>query len=32
MSDLDPRLRERFTAYRNDVVTQVSGPGPDQAR
>ncbi|MBQ1029210.1 hypothetical protein KBX26_04215 [Micromonospora sp. C97] len=32
MSDLDPRLRERFTAYRNDVVTHVTGPGPDQAR
>ncbi|RAN97966.1 hypothetical protein GAR05_03492 [Micromonospora saelicesensis] len=32
MSDLDPRLRERFTAYRNDVVTKVAGPGPDQAR
>ncbi|WP_433313326.1 hypothetical protein ACQP0U_29420 [Micromonospora sp. CA-269861] len=32
MSDLDPRLRERLTAYRNDVVTQVAGPGPDQAR
>ncbi|MEV1159042.1 hypothetical protein AB0J27_26985 [Micromonospora chokoriensis] len=32
MSDLDARLRERLTAYRNDVVTQVAGPGPDQAR
>ncbi|MFI6066296.1 hypothetical protein ACIA47_13655 [Micromonospora sp. NPDC051227] len=32
MSDLDPRLRERFTAYRNDVVSQAAGPGPDQAR
>ncbi|WP_410821743.1 hypothetical protein [Micromonospora sp. 050-3] len=32
MSDLDPRLRERFTAYRNDVVTRVGGPGPAQAR
>ncbi|NJC16138.1 hypothetical protein F4558_005964 [Micromonospora profundi] len=32
MSDLEPRLRERFTAYRVDVTTQVAGPGPDQAR
>ncbi|MET8372797.1 hypothetical protein ABZU42_24130 [Micromonospora profundi] len=32
MSDLEPRLRERFTAYRADVTTQVVGPGPDLAR
>ncbi|WFE51684.1 hypothetical protein [Micromonospora sp. WMMD1155] len=32
MSDLDARLRERLTAYRNDVVTKAAGPGPDQAR
>lgn len=32
MSDVDPRLRERFAAYRNDVTTRVAGPGPDQAR
>ncbi|MEU5913683.1 hypothetical protein [Micromonospora sp. NPDC047527] len=32
MSDLDPRLRERFTVYRTDVTTRVVGPGPDQAR
>ncbi|MEU4338882.1 hypothetical protein AB0F59_30245 [Micromonospora lupini] len=32
MSDLEPRLRERFTAYRVDVTTRAVGPGPDQAR
>ncbi|MGW0216157.1 hypothetical protein ACWDXH_17380 [Micromonospora chokoriensis] len=32
MSDFDPLLRERLIAYRNDVVTQVAGPGPDHAR
>ncbi|MGW5560382.1 hypothetical protein ACWER9_24545 [Micromonospora sp. NPDC003944] len=32
MDDLDARLRERLTAYRNGVVDQVAGPGPDQAR
>ncbi|MGC5019732.1 hypothetical protein [Micromonospora sp. DT47] len=32
MSDIDPRLRERFAAYRSDVTTRVAGPGPDQAR
>ncbi|MFG3556494.1 hypothetical protein ACGGAQ_19130 [Micromonospora sp. NPDC047557] len=32
MSDLEPRLRERFTAYRTDVTTRVVGPGPDQVR
>ncbi|MCX5067726.1 hypothetical protein OOJ91_17950 [Micromonospora lupini] len=32
MSDLEPRLRERFTAYRADVTTRAVGPGPDQAR
>ncbi|MEU8215696.1 hypothetical protein AB0C47_08010 [Micromonospora taraxaci] len=32
MSDFDPLLRERLTAYRNDVVSRVAGPGPDQAR
>ncbi|MEU7920633.1 hypothetical protein [Micromonospora zamorensis] len=32
MSDLDPLLRERLSAYRNDVVSRVTGPGPDQAR
>ncbi|MEU8423778.1 hypothetical protein AB0C15_23200 [Micromonospora sp. NPDC048835] len=32
MDDLDARLRERLTAYRNGVVTQVAGPGPDRAR
>ncbi|MFD6564611.1 hypothetical protein [Micromonospora profundi] len=32
MSDLEPRLRERFTAYRADITTQVVGPGPDLAR
>ncbi|MET8039922.1 hypothetical protein ABZU25_03530 [Micromonospora sp. NPDC005215] len=32
MSDLDPRLRQRLGAYRNDVISSVAGPGPDQAR
>ncbi|MEU4472159.1 hypothetical protein [Micromonospora sp. NPDC023888] len=32
MSDLDPRLRQRLGAYRNDVISRVAGPGPDQAR
>ncbi|MGC4767816.1 hypothetical protein ACLQ25_02380 [Micromonospora sp. DT44] len=32
MSDLDPRLRERLTAYRADVTARAVGPGPDQAR
>ncbi|MDG4783964.1 hypothetical protein O7614_30365 [Micromonospora sp. WMMD961] len=32
MSDFDPLLRERLSAYRNDVVSRVTGPGPDQAR
>ncbi|MEU8088545.1 hypothetical protein AB0B57_33630 [Micromonospora sp. NPDC049101] len=32
MSDLDPLLRERLGAYRNDVISQVAGPGPDKAR
>ncbi|WP_433127399.1 hypothetical protein ACQPWW_31160 [Micromonospora sp. CA-240977] len=32
MSDLDPRLRQRLGAYRNDVISHVAGPGPDQAR
>ncbi|MEW1590304.1 hypothetical protein AB0283_33200 [Micromonospora vinacea] len=32
MSDIDPRLRERFAAYRADTVCMIAGPGPDQAR
>ncbi|MEU1750023.1 hypothetical protein [Micromonospora arida] len=32
MSDLDPRLRQRLGAYRNDVISHVAGPGPDEAR
>ncbi|MEV4119096.1 hypothetical protein [Micromonospora sp. NPDC049645] len=32
MSDIDPRLRERFAAYRAETVAHLSGPGPDQAR
>ncbi|MEU8210034.1 hypothetical protein AB0B85_12655 [Micromonospora sp. NPDC049044] len=32
MSDLDPLLRERLGAYRNDVISQVAGAGPDKAR
>ncbi|MEU1591134.1 hypothetical protein [Micromonospora sp. NPDC005710] len=32
MSDIDPRLRERFAAYRAETVSTIAGPGPDQAR
>ncbi|MEU8155247.1 hypothetical protein AB0B94_16420 [Micromonospora sp. NPDC048986] len=32
MSDIDPRLRERFAAYRAETISQIAGPGPDQAR
>ncbi|MFI6231944.1 hypothetical protein ACIBD9_00110 [Micromonospora sp. NPDC050784] len=32
MSDIDPRLRDRFAAYRAETVCQITGPGPDQAR
>ncbi|MFI6783692.1 hypothetical protein [Micromonospora sp. NPDC050276] len=32
MTDIDPRLRERFAAYRAETVCRVTGPGPDQAR
>ncbi|MEV5207139.1 hypothetical protein AB0K35_06620 [Micromonospora sp. NPDC053740] len=32
MSDVDPRLRERFAAYRAETISQIAGPGPDQAR
>ncbi|MBQ1021862.1 hypothetical protein KBX71_28840 [Micromonospora sp. D93] len=32
MSDIDPRLRDRFAAYRAETISQIAGPGPDQAR
>ncbi|WP_328652082.1 hypothetical protein OG598_30260 [Micromonospora sp. NBC_00330] len=32
MSDIDPRLRERLAAYRAETISQIAGPGPDQAR
>ncbi|MEU7613171.1 hypothetical protein [Micromonospora sp. NPDC049204] len=32
MSDLDPLLRGRLGAYRDDVISRVAGPGPDKAR
>ncbi|WCN80954.1 hypothetical protein [Micromonospora sp. LH3U1] len=32
MSDIDPRLRDRFAAYRTETIARITGPGPDQAR
>ncbi|MCO1598774.1 hypothetical protein M8C17_26855 [Micromonospora sp. RHAY321] len=32
MSDIDPRLRDRFAVYRAETVARVAGPGPDEAR
>ncbi|MDG4806322.1 hypothetical protein O7634_06090 [Micromonospora sp. WMMD1120] len=32
MSDVDPRLRDRFAAYRAETVTRIASPGPEQAR
>ncbi|WP_406072918.1 hypothetical protein [Micromonospora sp. NBC_01638] len=32
MSDIDPRLRDQFAAYRAETVPRITGPGPDEAR